>query len=70
MTDKERVPSMFVEIKSVFEFSVKKERSKYLGQPMMKATIEDANNDQITLTAFPDTWKKIKGELVESISLM
>ena len=63
MTDKEKAASMFAEIKSVFEFSVKKERSKYLGQPMIKATIEDANNDQITLTIFPDTWKRIKGEL-------
>ena len=44
-------------IKDVFEFKVKKETSKYLGQSMIKATIEDEYGNRIVLTAFPDRYK-------------
>jgi DNA polymerase-3 subunit alpha len=60
MKDRERIPSIRAEVKSVFEFKVKKETSKYLGQNMIKATIEDERGDQITLTVFPDRWKDVK----------
>lgn len=63
MKDKETIPSMICEIKSIYELLVKKETSKYLGQPMMKCTIEDAGGDQISLTIFPDNWKKVKARV-------
>lgn len=63
MHDKEKIQSIRAEIKSIFEFKVKKETSKYLGQPMIKATIEDQFGDQITLTVFPENWKKVKEQM-------
>jgi DNA polymerase-3 subunit alpha len=54
MNDKERIPSMKAEIKSIFVFKVKKEGSKYLGRDMAKLTIEDVYGDQMSLTMFPE----------------
>lgn len=47
-------------IRSFFEFKVKKEGSKYYGQPMIKAVIEDKNGEQCSCTIFPDRWKTVQ----------
>lgn len=65
MHDRESIISIRAEIKSVFEFKVKKENSKYLGEPMVKATIEDQYGEQITLTIFPTKWKEVKSKIRE-----
>lgn len=66
MHDKELIPSVRVEIKSVFEFKVKKEKSKFLGENMIKATVEDEHGEQITLTVFPTKWKEVKARIREA----
>src|ERR1700722_201212 len=63
MKDRDPIPSVRAEIKSVFEFKVKKETSRYLGENMIKATIEDEGGDQITLTVFPNKWKDVKARM-------
>lgn len=65
MHDREPISSMRAEIKSVFEFKVKKEKSKLLGEFMVKATIEDEAGDQISLTIFPRQWKETKARIRE-----
>jgi DNA polymerase III subunit alpha len=65
MHDRETIPSIRAEIKNVFEFKVKKEKSKYLGEFMIKATIEDKAGDQISLTIFPNKWKETKARMRE-----
>jgi DNA polymerase-3 subunit alpha len=52
-------------ITDFFEFKVKKENSKYYGQPMVKAVIEDKNGDQCSLTIFPDSWKLLHERIKE-----
>ena len=47
-------------VKDVFEFKVKKETSKYLGQSMIKAVIEDKNGEQCSCTIFPDRLENMK----------
>lgn len=47
-------------VRSFFEFKVKKETSKYYGQSMIKAMIEDKNGDQCTCTIFPDRWQMVQ----------
>lgn len=44
------------EIKSMFEFKVKKEDSKLFGQVMAKITLEDPYGNQMAMTCFPDAW--------------
>jgi len=61
--DRSRIPSMKAEIKSVFEFKVKKEKSKFFGQDMVKATIEDIKGERCTLTIFPEGYTKLKSRL-------
>jgi len=58
--DKTKITSMKAIIKSVFEFKVKKEGSKYFGQPMAKITIEDVRGEQCSCTIFPDRWLQFK----------
>lgn len=60
MCNRDMVQSAVGEIKSIFELRVKKEKSKFLGQAMMKATVEDAAGDQMSLTIFPEQWKKVQ----------
>lgn len=48
-----------------FEFKVKKETSKFYGQPMIKAIIEDKNGDQCSCTIFPDRWQLISKRIKE-----
>lgn len=56
---KTQIPSIKAEVKDFFELKVKKEGSKYFGQPMCKINLEDINGDSISLTIFPDSYKSI-----------
>jgi DNA polymerase III subunit alpha len=58
--DKTRISPIKCIIKDFFEFKVKKETSKYYGQSMIKAVIEDKFGDQCSLTIFPDRWSVIQ----------
>lgn len=58
--EKTLIPSMKGIVKDFFEFKVKKETSKYYGQAMIKATIEDKNGDQCSVTIFPDRWTEVQ----------
>lgn len=55
--DKTYIKSIKAVIKDYFEFKIKKAESRYVGQSMVKATIEDINGEQSSLTIFPDRWK-------------
>jgi DNA polymerase-3 subunit alpha len=57
-------------IKSFFEFKVKKEDSKYYGQSMIKAVIEDKRGDQCVLTIFPNKWAEVLKRIKEINSKM
>jgi len=61
--DKTQIPHMRAIIRDFFEFKVKKEGSRYFGQPMIKAVIEDMNREQISCTIFPDRWKNVQERL-------
>lgn len=50
-------------VRGFFEFKVKKETSKYYGQSMIKAVLEDKNGDQCICTIFPDRWKAVQDRL-------
>jgi DNA polymerase-3 subunit alpha len=63
--DKTRMAPLKVIIRSFFEFKVKKETSKYYGQSMIKAIIEDKNSEQCMLTIFPDRWQMVKNRIIE-----
>lgn len=52
-------------VRSFFEFKVKKETSKYYGQSMIKAVIEDLNGEQCNCTIFPDRWKTVQERIQE-----
>jgi DNA polymerase-3 subunit alpha len=58
MQDKDKIKQCKAIIKSFFEFKIKKVDSKYYGQSMIKAEIEDICGDRCTLTIFPDRWEK------------
>ncbi len=58
--DRTPLTSVKAEIKSIFEFKVKKVNSKYFGQEMLKVLIEDEFGVQAGLTIFPDRWRLIK----------
>lgn len=60
MKDRSRIAPIKALVRSFFEFKVKKETSKYYGQPMIKAIIEDINGEQCSCTIFPDRWKTIQ----------
>lgn len=61
--DKTKLYPIKAIIKSYFEFKVKKESSKYYGQSMIKAVMEDKNGDQCNCTIFPDRWKMVQDRL-------
>lgn len=44
-------------VKDVFEFKIKKEKSKLFGQTMAKATLEDPYGNQVSVTFFPEKWQ-------------
>jgi DNA polymerase-3 subunit alpha len=52
-------------VRGFFEFKVKKETSKYYGQSMIKAILEDKNGDQCSCTIFPDRWKQVQDRIKE-----
>lgn len=59
MDDRNRIRSVKGIVKSFFEFKIKKQESKYYGKSMIKAEIEDAFGDRISLTIFPDRWSDV-----------
>jgi DNA polymerase-3 subunit alpha len=63
MDNKTTIANIKGVVKDIFEFRVKKETSKYLGQGMIKARIEDEFGDQIGITIFPDKWKETKDRI-------
>ncbi len=58
--DKTSVRAVRVEVKDMFEFKIKKDGSKYYGQSMIKATVEDVNGVQCGLTIFPKGWAHVQ----------
>ncbi len=44
-------------VKDVFEFKIKKEKSKLFGQTMAKVTIEDPYGSRVSITFFPEKWQ-------------
>lgn len=60
LEDKSRISSFKGIVRSFFPFKVKKETSKYYGQPMIKAIIEDKNGEQCGCTIFPDALNKLQ----------
>lgn len=63
--DKQTMPSIKGIIRDYFEFRVKKETSKYYGQSMIKAVLEDKNGDQCSCTIFPDRWQMVQDRIKE-----
>jgi DNA polymerase III alpha subunit len=55
-----RITSVQGELKSLWEFPVKKEGSKMQGEIMAKLVIEDPYGNQVGVTCFPDGWTKLK----------
>lgn len=68
--DRSNISSIKGIIKDFFEFRVKKETSKYYGQSMIKAIIEDGYGDQCSCTIFPDRWKTVQARIKEINSKM
>ena len=63
--ERQRINSIKGIVRSFFEFRVKKEGSKYYGQPMMKAIIEDKFGEQCSMTIFPDRLNQMKDRIKE-----
>ena len=61
--DKTTIPLVIAIVKDFFEFKVKKEGSKYYGQSMIKAVIEDMHGEQCSCTIFPDRWQMVQERL-------
>ena len=61
--DKTKMAPIKVIIRDYFEFKVKKETSKYYGQAMIKAVVEDKNGDQCSCTIFPDRWQQLQDRI-------
>lgn len=61
--DKTRMAPIKGIVKDFFEFKVKKETSKFYGQAMVKALLEDRNGDYVSCTIFPDRWKTVQERL-------
>lgn len=63
--DKTRLSPIKGIVRDFYEFKVKKETSKYYGQPMIKAVIEDMDGEQFSCTIFPDKWALVQKRLKE-----
>ncbi len=63
MKDKSSISSFKFILKDFVELKVKKETSKYYGQSMIKANVEDSNQDNISLTIFPDKYRELLAKL-------
>lgn len=57
--DKTKFQSIKGILRDLFEFKIKKETSKFYGQTMVKAVIEDVYGDHLSLTIFPDRWETL-----------
>lgn len=55
-----QIKPFLAEVKSFFEFKVKKEKSKSFGKPMAKVVIEDPWGHQTTMTVFPIQWASLQ----------
>jgi DNA polymerase III alpha subunit len=53
------------EVKSFFEFKVKKEGSKIKGETMAKVVLEDNAGNRINVTCFPEAWMKLKDQALK-----
>lgn len=54
------IKPFLAEVKSYFEFKVKKENSKSFGKPMAKVVVEDPWGTPMSLTIFPKQWGSLK----------
>jgi DNA polymerase-3 subunit alpha len=61
--DKTKLAPIKAIVRDFFEFKVKKETSKYYGQSMIKAIIEDKNGEQCSCTIFPDRWSQVQDRI-------
>ncbi len=53
------------EIKSIFEFTVKKEKSKIIGRTMARVVVEDPYGNNIDMVCFPDKLELLKERMPE-----
>jgi len=58
--NKDRIRLVKAIVRGLFSFKIKKEKSKYYGQVMMKVDIEDVNGERCTLTIFPDRVERLE----------
>jgi DNA polymerase-3 subunit alpha len=65
--DKNQIKELRVEVKDMFEFKIKKADSRYYGQSMIKAVVEDINGKQSSMTIFPRGWTEIQ-ERIKSVT--
>ena len=74
MTDKEQrkyakhITMVQAEVKSFFEFKVKKEDSKLRGEVMAKVVLEDPWGNQMAMTCFPDGWVHLQNRVAELLN--
>lgn len=60
-----QIENLDAEIKSIFEFTVKKEDSKLQGKTMARATVEDPYGNNIDMVCFPDQLELLKKRMPE-----
>lgn len=65
LQNKDYVKSLRGIIVDLFSFKVKKVDSKYVGQEMVKISIEDVNGDRCGATIFPDRWMRMQDRMKE-----
>lgn len=61
--EKHPIKPFLAEVKSYFEFKVKKENSKAFGKPMAKVMLEDPWGTPMSLTVFPKQWEDLKNRV-------
>lgn len=62
---KKRITAIQGEVKSFFEFKVKKEGSKLQGEVMAHIILEDPHGNQIRMTCFPDGWVQLQNRCLQ-----
>ena len=65
MNDKDKVKSVKVQVKEFIELKIKKEKSKYYGRIMVKASVNDMYGEQCYITIFPDKWDEVQKRIKE-----
>jgi len=74
MTEKEQrkytkhITMLQAEVKSFFEFKVKKEDSKIFGEVMAKVALCDPWGNQMTMTCFPEGWLHLQNRVSELLN--